>query len=888
MPLAPRTLLGPYEIVAPIGAGGMGEVYKARDTRLDRAVAVKILPAEMGADADRRRRFEQEARSVAALNHPNIVAVYDVGVQDDVAYLVEELVDGEPLSGAIERGELTLRKSLALAGQVADALAAAHQAGIIHRDLKPDNIMVTAQGRAKVLDFGLARQVGALAASAGEETKTFAVTQAGMVLGTLGYMSPEQARGQVADARSDIFAFGAVAYEMVSGRRAFQRATAADTISAILKEDPPEFPDTVPAAFRQVVLHCLEKDPAHRFQSAQDLSFAISALSGSSVSNVPAAAPAARGGRKYWPVWTIGIAGLLGGLAAGARLATGPEIDLARQHHSLLVSDTSGHVTPRWSPDGKSFTYASTGRLLIQGLESPTPTELLAGLNHYDLLVPFFSPDGARVWYTNRRDGRGVWSIAVAGGEPQAVIRNLGGFEGMDGAALSPDGRSLVIATEKGGVTTLAISSPPGSAPQPLAGAPVLRSTFSRVRIRFSHHGDRLLAVFTNSRRAEDDGLWTMPWPGGKGEARRVGITLQGQEVPGNADWLLDDRHMVMATAAADNLLIGGRLLVIESESGRTWQLTADNAAAADPAVAADGRILYSRTLSPYDLVQTPVDGSAQRELLATDWVESSGVWSRVADEFVYIGDRGGESAVWIASADGSWQRRVASAKDVGESSHVTFRSAEFSPDGKRLCYVAGRRVWVSAAAGGNANPVTPADQASVTPTWSADGRWIAYRANGGLYKVRVGSPEPAVRLADSVRVPAAWSPGGKWITAEVEGGIGIVSADGAQKRVCFRRPFSGWSTSVGWSRDGATLFLLDREGDHVRLLAFDVERGAERVIRDYPADGRNYSELGQYSGRLSPSRDGKYLLGSRWEPRSSVWLLEGVTPPRPWWRVFR
>src|SRR5579862_3903973 len=278
MPFVPGARLGPYEILAPIGAGGMGEVYKARDTRLDRIVAIKILPAELAADPGRRRRFEQEARAVAALNHPNIVAVYDVGVQDEVVFLVQELVDGEPLRNFIERGELTLRKSIALAGQIAEGLAAAHRAGIVHRDLKPENIMVTPQGRAKILDFGLARQSGAFSNDSEERTKTLVQTQEGAILGTLGYMSPEQVRGKTADARSDIFSFGAVFYEMLGAKRAFASDSAADTLSAILKEDPADLPDSVPAGARQVALHCLEKNPENRFQSAQDLAFAIHAL----------------------------------------------------------------------------------------------------------------------------------------------------------------------------------------------------------------------------------------------------------------------------------------------------------------------------------------------------------------------------------------------------------------------------------------------------------------------------------------------------------------------------------------------------------------------------------------------------------------------------------
>ena len=264
--LSPGTRLGPYEILASLGAGGMGEVYRARDTRLGREVALKILPAEVANDPLRRQRFDLEARAVAALNHPNIVAVYDVGE----GYIVSELVDGEPLRGA----RLGLRKTIEAALQIASGLAAAHDAGIVHRDLKPANILLTRDGRPKILDFGLAK-VQATRSAAADATVTMR-TKAGIVIGTPGYMSPEQVRGLATDHRSDILSFGVILYELLAGRRAFQGETSLETMTAILKQEPPELPETVPAALRQIVAHCLEKDAGKRFQSAHDLRFALS------------------------------------------------------------------------------------------------------------------------------------------------------------------------------------------------------------------------------------------------------------------------------------------------------------------------------------------------------------------------------------------------------------------------------------------------------------------------------------------------------------------------------------------------------------------------------------------------------------------------------------
>src|SRR5919199_654964 len=291
MSLAAGTRLGPYEIVAPLGAGGMGEVYRARDTRLGRAVAVKVLPASVSQDADRLRRFELEAQSTSELNHPNILTVFDVGEHDGTSYIVSELLEGETLREHMDGAALSVRKATDYAQQIARGLAAAHERGVVHRDLKPENIFVTTDGRIKILDFGLAKlRVRADASEAQTDVLTRKLnTDPGTAMGTVGYMSPEQAVGRAADHRSDIFSLGAVLYEMLTGKRAFHGETAVETLNAILKEDPPEFSAAtnraLSPALERVVWHCLEKKPERRFQSASDVAFALEALSGSAVSS---------------------------------------------------------------------------------------------------------------------------------------------------------------------------------------------------------------------------------------------------------------------------------------------------------------------------------------------------------------------------------------------------------------------------------------------------------------------------------------------------------------------------------------------------------------------------------------------------------------------------
>ncbi len=319
MALTSGEKLGPYEIQSPLGAGGMGEVYRARDTRLDRTVALKVLPAAFSADPDRLHRFQHEARILSTLNHPNVVAIYDVGEQNGIRYLVSEFLDGQTLRDKLATGSLSRFRISEYALEIAKGLAAAHEKGVVHRDLKPDNIFVTGDDRVKVLDFGLAKQAPAEIGHEGDTMTGANPTTPGTVMGTVGYMSPEQVRGQPLDHRSDIFSFGAVLYEMASGKRAFRGESSVETMNAILKEDVPELSESGPQVspgLDRIVRRCLEKKPERRFQSASDLAFALEALSGSSsiaraASSAPSApVPVVKTDRRPWIIAAIGALAL--------------------------------------------------------------------------------------------------------------------------------------------------------------------------------------------------------------------------------------------------------------------------------------------------------------------------------------------------------------------------------------------------------------------------------------------------------------------------------------------------------------------------------------------------------------------------------------------------
>ena len=409
MALASGSKLGPYEILSELGAGGMGEVYRARDPRLGREVAIKILPSGSGSDPERLRRFEQEARATAALNHPNILALFDIGSQDNSPYIVSELLEGETLRARLSGGALPVRKAVDYALQIVRGLAAAHDHGILHRDLKPENIFITRDGHVKILDFGLAKltmpQPDAPGLSA--ETTLDSVTGSGVLLGTLGYMSPEQCRGATVDARSDLFSFGAVLYEMLSGRRAFRGETTADLISAILKEEPPDLSATgrdVPPMLERIVHHCLEKDPAARFQSARDIAFALETLS-SATSTAPMLATAASKSRKPWLV--PALLGVIGVLVAAVGLlwirmnAHPAEPPSYRQ----LTFGREFISSARFAPDQRTIIYSSAHIGLQTELFSLAPdSHAPVSLGIKDADLESISSTGEMLLIQKRRD----------------------------------------------------------------------------------------------------------------------------------------------------------------------------------------------------------------------------------------------------------------------------------------------------------------------------------------------------------------------------------------------------------------------------------------------------------------------------------------------------
>src|SRR5262245_59966290 len=430
MPLAPGARLGPYEILSALGAGGMGEVYRARDPRLRRDVAIKVLASARSADPDRLVRFEQEARAAAALNHPNILAVYDIGTEADAPFIVSELLEGKTLRERLHSGAIPVRKVLSYGAAIVRGLAAAHEKGIIHRDLKPENLFVTTDDRIKILDFGLAKLVADRSADAAASTlpTSPAHTEFGVVLGTVGYMAPEQVRGLPVDHRADLFAFGAILHELLSGRRAFHRETSAETMTAILNANPPSLTSSelpIPPVVAHIVERCLEKNPAARFQTASDLAFALESVA--DASSAPATVASSGVRRRGWQAW-VGW-----GVAALALLALAPlayehvrEQPVAREPIRFQVPPTVELPVPAnfaLSPDGRHLAFFGKGsdgvvRLWLRNMNSLEVRALQGSETSGSGPPPFWSPDSRFVAFDANFK---LKKIDVSGGPPQTL-----------------------------------------------------------------------------------------------------------------------------------------------------------------------------------------------------------------------------------------------------------------------------------------------------------------------------------------------------------------------------------------------------------------------------------------------------------------------------------
>jgi eukaryotic-like serine/threonine-protein kinase len=846
MTLTAGAKLGTYEIVAPLGAGGMGEVYLARDTQLNRQVAIKVLPSSYSSDLDRLRRFKQEAEAAAALNHPNVLSVYHVGYEDGVTYLVTELLQGETLRESLRHGLVPLRKTIDYGVQLAHGLAAAHEKGVIHRDLKPENLYVTRDGRLKILDFRLAKLTQRQAENSEGQTVTLeGLTDPGYVMGTVGYMSPEQVRGQAADHRSDIFAFGAILHEMITGKRTFHRATSADTLSAILNEDPPPISQLAPSAsmaLQRVITRCLEKNPEQRFQSASDLAFALQALSGSANSSGGAEEGQTnnRTKRLQTAIAAAGLA-LVIGVAVLAffwmRPAAIPKVSNYVQltHDGRLKSliGTDGARLYLGVPPNVYF-HRGIAEISVSGGEAqtiPAPSP--------NMFAVSVSPDGSQLLVLDAQNSTAesaLWSLPILGGSP----RRLGDTVGRSGA-WSPDGKMLAYSN----AGDLFLAKADGTEPRRLVTA----KNFVQDLV-WSPDGSRLQFDVQETKDIGPSSLWEVSVHGEDLHRLSSGQSNSPSECCGR--WTADGRYFVFQSN--NQIWAFPRWNRSFPHSGpRAIQLTSSPLSLSWPVPGKDGRKLF-------------VIGELRRGEL-TRYDSKSGQFSP------YLG---GISAEYIGrSKDGNWVSYVSypegtlwrSKPDGSDRLQLTYpplspHLPRWSPDGKTIVFAEtnSAKIYEVSSEGGIPRRLMPnVEGPQWDPNWSPTGDNLVF--GGG-----VGDVASTIRILNMASLQVStlpgsqglysprWSPDGRYIL-----GMNIDSG----KLFLFDFELQKWSALgkgvfayPAWSNDGKYVYSMDLRGKGAVLRIRISDHAVEQVV-----DLKNFISAGGFGTTLALTSDDSPLL---------------------------
>ena len=852
--------LGPYEIIAAIGKGGMGEVWKARDTRLDRIVAIKFCDAEFS------ERFGREAKAIAALNHSNICQIYDVGPD----YIVMEYVDGAPITPVD-----TPRKLLDIAVQFSDGLAAAHAAGLVHRDLKPDNVLITRDGRVKILDFGLAK---AAHSEIGDDdtTRTLdagerAITDPGTTVGTVAYMSPEQARGERnLTAQSDQFSLGLVLYELAAGKRAFRRGTKAETMTAIIREEAEALPATVPAPLRWVIERLLQKEPAERYDSTGDLYRELRQLRGHLSEPVPASAiPAARGASPG-AGWASGRRAILGiGLAAALACGAGVSAllmrpapaDFSSYKFTPIARDEATERSPAWSPDGRSIAYTAgihgVSQVFTKAIDSPERSQLTHAAD--ECYTPLWSPDGSTIYYTSHGD---LWSVGASGGTAELVMEKVASVAQSRGAAvvaLHPNGKTVVF--QRGGKTWA--GSLKGDPPQELVRIP--RGNVSA--FLFSPDGSQLAAIVNQE-------LWILPYPSGTPR------NLHG--ATSSVSWFPDSHHVLVSGGNFNNTLSS-----VDSTDGSS-RVIYRGTDTFQAAVSPDGKkIAYSGGAAEWDILEVSLPEGRVRTLVGGGGVSWQPDWAPSGTHYLY--------STFVTSAIAGiedryptegFSRRITNAPP-GINTYA--EGPRWSPDGTRFLFTQGpvgrQRLTIANASGGNWTPIADSilQHAHV---WSPDGRWVAFISNAGgkqqLEKIKPVAGATPVVLAKAAPVATGystieWSPTGEWILYPSAEGVSMISPDGSVVGKLTNRNLQAYA----FSQDGKQVYGIYRnttgEGPPWQLHLIGIQGDTDKMIAalDFPVS--TSTAIG-----FSIHPDGKRFLTSIAKWPYDIWMFEGFDPPRP------
>ena len=921
MPLTAGTRLGSYQIGVPLGRGGVGEVYRAWDPRLEREVALKILHEHSDVDPDRVWRFVAEARAASALNHPNILTVFDAAVDGATPYIVSELIEGDSLRAEVRRGPLPLKRLLDLATQIADGLAEAHAAGIVHRDLKPENIMVTQGGRAKILDFGLARSTGFQ--SPGSPPAHFdsqTLTESGLLVGTIPYMSPEQARGSATDFRSDQFSFGLILYEMASGSPPFRRDTPAQTLEAIINDEPTPLLDLnpqTPLMLWWVIERCLAKDPIDRYGSSADLHRDLRNLRDRLAEAIARerrqlVAPSRSVARRALLPAAILAALLTGAVMWSVAFGVAQE-DSSTLGFTPFATDAGYEGLPAWSPDGQTIAYSAEVNGLLQiftrTLSSASPAQVTEA--PFDCKYPFWSRDGKRIYYVSLAKTRdGIWSVGAAGGSPQIVVENA------TRGAISPDGRTLAFLRDEQradivGTGAVYLATPPRPEPwsKDVVEAAAKRyegfgdTRFVEGVLAFSPDGRSLGICAVPFRglpfnRAEEIQLgwqfWVVALADGSPRRRLAWWTEPVPRVT-SFTWLPDSRHVVLGVNALSTP--GSHLWMMDLGRDDVWPLTRSADSESYPSASPNGeQIVFTKGEPDYDLVELSTTGRPAQPVLATARKETDPVWSPDGHLMAYVTDRSGWDEIWVRNTTGPpFERPLITRRDFVEDQNILLAAPTFSPNGQRIAYLrTGRRpivplqIFTSSTAGGPPVRLLPESHESYqgAPTWSPDGQWIAFAEWKGqrweLVKMRFGSGEPPVALrTDGVPNAAPqWSPKNDWITWETEAGFELVSPDGRQQR---QLEIDQWLVH-SWLPDGsAVVGITETEELRLSVVSVDIQTNRRHILADLgPSPPANNPAQG-----FSISLDGRRILTSFVQMRGDLWLLKTARPPETLWRRF-
>ncbi|MGH9440928.1 MAG: protein kinase domain-containing protein [Thermoanaerobaculia bacterium] len=896
MALSAGARLGPYEILSPLGAGGMGEVYRARDSRLGREVAIKVLPERFADDPEAMARFEREARAVAGLSHPNILALHDAGQEAGVSYAVMELLEGQTLREEINEGRIPARKAADYARQTADGLAAAHEKGVVHRDLKPENLFLTRDGRVKILDFGLARLTPFAQASDSLSPTAAVATEPGAILGTVGYMSPEQVRGKPADARSDIFSLGAVLYEMLTGRRAFGRETAAESMTAILREEPEEISESggrISTSLDHIVRRCLEKKPEQRFQSARDLSFAIaeaggaSSASGTAVPRTPA--PRVRWRALLWPAAALVFAAAA--YFAGRRQAPGAGGEEGWRFQQLTFGRSAG--LPSLSPDGAQFlSVRREGKeqdIFLQRVGGQNAVDLTAG-SGFDNTEPAFSPDGAHVAFRSDRDGGGIYVMGATGESVHRVVD-----EGY-APSWSPDGSLLVYTTvdqldpyhlgTPGDVLTVEVQT--GKKRKVFDGRATEDANVFKnaVAPTWSPHGRRI-AFFGLMGTGSQRDLFTLDMTAENPKPVRL---TNDKPLDWAPVWAPDGRSIYFGSDRAGTLDLY-RIGVDEV----TGKATSDPRRVSVPAGSAgpftlsrDGsRIAFEVDSTNYGIQRFAFD-RARRELTETPSMILSGlpvtsyvavspdgrrllVESGVTHEVLYTCDTGGGGLAQLT--DDEFKNRQPRWIDGGK--RILFYSTRGGP----------YQLWEIGADGGEAKVLTPPSMGEIVAAIPTPGgeRVATLIEKGMTSRIAVLRRQPDGQYVPETLkgplppegafdFPLGWSPDGRLLLLEGVQGTAIYSPEtGSLETIAGPGGIDGV-----WVSDDLLIYGVSNlsepsggaSGSGSAILLYDRKTKARKVLHRFPSE---VSLAGEFD--LSP--DGRSLYVITNFSRSEIWMME-------------